>query len=41
MSEIDSGGTFNNSDWQVSTMYQGYIGRTLNGYQIASGGIPG
>ena len=34
-------GTFNNSDWQVPIMYQGYNGGTLNAYQVASGGNPG
>jgi hypothetical protein len=36
-----SDGTFNNADWQVPIMYQGYNGGTLNAYQVASGGNPG
>ena len=36
-----SDGTFNNADWQVSMLFQGYNGGSVTGSQVASGGIPG
>src|SRR5579863_3400102 len=36
-----SDGTFNNSDWQVSMVFQGYNGGSVTGSQVASGGNPG